>query len=380
MAGPPTHADYVLSMQTNRRQTEHELKSIRTGERTQRALLHNDSYKYDNRYIGADYTLQTGRRKSGLRSMTVKVMKRITKKSDKHDFGTDTTSLFEQSRQHKTGKKEHQELENKKAEHIRYLTHRQRELDNESRPKRFLAERTILTSSSTKTIPRSATTVIKDGLKNVLARKTSPILDFSTADNSYAVPSPDHWPPPHVLDFDTKAQLLTHLSAGTISTSVWPCASIPEDGPAELPATNRTDICPRDPPKRVDSDNFSADRDPPPTFRSSSPSEAGRDTTMSKLQSDVERTMRCDLCYDAIRMGDYHYACEQCDDGHRLYCEQCANSSRSCRHDLIEKQRGIRRHPTNPKWRAVGPLVAFRYRQMIRPGLASKMLARPRSQ
>lgn len=341
MAGPTTHADYVLSMHMDHSKSELELKSIKAGKRTQRALLQNESFKYDN-HSSSDYnTLQTDQRRSGLRSMTVKMIRRMTRRANDHDYDPDTIPVIKQSTLHKMARKDRKKSQKEEANPGRQLIHHhQHELEDENQAQYVLAERSPAAKTS-KIISRARTTAIK----KVLTHKGVPKLGPSDASSTPVSP-------PHLLDFDNKAQLQAHFSTSDASPQAWPRAGVL---PVELPGVTSAAARLKASPKSIDSYNSFAYSEPPPTFRSISPSEMKPDLSSPQTQDKVERRMQCDLCYEAIKMEDYHYSCEQCDDGHRLYCEQCANSSGSCRHDLVEKQRGVRRHPTNPKWRSGGP-------------------------
>ncbi|KAJ9664578.1 hypothetical protein H2198_000229 [Neophaeococcomyces mojaviensis] len=198
---------------------------------------------------------------------------------------------------------------------------------------------------------------LRDQVKNRLKRSSKLSKGCTTSTPQAPVPSPDNALfPPHIDDFQNKNELRSWFGPADVEAA--PAATtIEELPPAELPAIPATspyrdftaDIA-----KRPYDDTFDTDTLPPPLPRSPSPclssSLPRRGITLSETPAALNsKQMQCDYCHGAIKMTGFHYACIICDDDDRLYCAKCANGGRTCRHELIERTRNIKRHPTNPQ-------------------------------
>ena len=146
---------------------------------------------------------------------------------------------------------------------------------------------------------------------------------------------------PNVLnDFSTKNDLASWFD-NPGSVVVPQSTTIEESFPAELDDTAIAH-------PQIQS-GFSIDGD---IARSASPclsSIPQRGMTINEIPTISSKQMQCDSCHDAIKMTGYHYACNFCNDGDCLYCDKCTKGGRTCRHELHERTRNIKRHPTNPK-------------------------------
>jgi len=195
---------------------------------------------------------------------------------------------------------------------------------------------------------------LKAKVKSKLKRSSNPPKNCAITSQAL-LQSPDQSQiPPHIDDFQTKNDLRSWFGPSDVEAQP-PATTIGELPPAELPAIPaslpyrdfRADIA-----KRSYYDTFDTDTLPPPLPRSPSPCLSStlprRGITLSAIPSASDsKQMQCDYCHDAIKMTGFHYACIVCDDGDRLYCAKCTNEGRTCRHELIERTRNIKRHPTN---------------------------------
>lgn len=59
--------------------------------------------------------------------------------------------------------------------------------------------------------------------------------------------------------------------------------------------------------------------------------------------SSLRKLMQCDSCRNPIKISRCYYVCSTCNDGDYLYCIKCVDKGRTCRHELTERIRTVKK-------------------------------------
>lgn len=277
-------------------------------------------------------------------SMPARIIRHLTNRHEAR-YDSNTVPLLSKREQRKTEKREQRKLEALQA-YQRKQFHDQisRQLDvnqGEREPQPQIQPR------------RSVTQRVKDTLRKSRkgGRKQNGI-QLSTMGSQSALPTRS---PPRVDDFLHKDDLRQWFHGPSDVEAAFAPAVTIEEPPAELDATGTPSPYPsftgavskRHFNPSIDLETLS------PPIRSPSPclpTLPQRGMTVNETPAQLPgKQMQCDSCHDAIKMTGFHYVCTLCNEGDCLYCAKCANGGRTCRHELIERTRNIKRHATNPR-------------------------------
>ncbi|KAK5082288.1 hypothetical protein LTR05_007434 [Lithohypha guttulata] len=283
-------------------------------------------------------------------SIPIRLIRRITRKPE-NDYDPDTIPVLSRREQRKAEKREKRKLEELDAYQRKQFQDRiSRQLE--------VNQNTREAHHSQPQPKRSVRQKVKDTLRrSVHSSKRVPAQRAPLTPQDIAAPTPSQ--PPHVNDFHSKNDLRSWFHPSDVEAGPVSATNVPEPYLAELPAADvlsphpffHKNFTKQDLEDHIDVDTLPLPvRSPSPCLSSSTPR---RGITISETPATLPVTtfskqMQCDYCHGAIKMNGFHYACALCNGGDCLYCANCAHEGRTCRHELVEKTRNIKRHPTNP--------------------------------
>ncbi|KAK5084145.1 hypothetical protein LTR70_007945 [Exophiala xenobiotica] len=278
-------------------------------------------------------------------SMPLRIIRHLTNRHEAQ-YDPNTVPLLSKREQRKAEKREQRKLE--------VLQAYQRKQFHDQISRQLEVNQSERESQPRVQPRRSVTQKVKDTLRKTRTgtRKHNSI-QASTKGTLPALPTQRT---PHVDDFLHKNTLQQwfHGPSDVEAVSA-PAVTIEEPCPAELDATGISSpyhsftgaVSKRHFDGSLDFESL------PPPIRSPSPCLSAlpqRGMTINETPAQLPgKQMQCDSCHDAIKMTGFHYVCTLCNEGDCLYCAKCANGGRTCRHELIERTRNIKRHPTNPQ-------------------------------
>ena len=280
-------------------------------------------------------------------SMPIRVMRRFTNKQDEQ-YDPGTIPLLSKREQRKAEKREQKKLEELQA-YQRKQFHdqisRQLEVNQSTR------EPQLIQSEARRSVRQK----VKDTLRRPVKSKKNKSCSHPEKEDAGNSGIQQQYPP-HIDDFQNKNELRSWFHPSDVEARPAPI-TIEETFPAELPAEAVQPPLPYNSEivkKHFDDQLFDIDtlplpaRSPSPCLSSNIPR---RGITVSETATAAAsaRQMQCDYCHSAIRLTGFHYACNLCNGGDCIYCAKCANEGRTCRHELVERTRNIKRHPTNPQ-------------------------------
>lgn len=287
-------------------------------------------------------------------SMPIRLMRRMTQRSHK-DMDPGTIPVLSRREQRRAEKKEQRKLDECQAQ-------QRKQYHEMARSRQLELEQSAIRAGQM--LPQKKRTV-KQKVKDTLRRSTT------SAKQKTAANTPSHMhsdlvaetsmQPPHIDAFRSKDELQNWFHPSDVEAGPVIPSNIANTYPAELPAaevsspfaSSSKSYLQKQLEEPLDIDTL------PPPVRSPSPclsSIPRRGITVSETSlpattptTPSSKQMQCDYCHGAIKMTGFHYACLVCNEGDCLYCTNCANEGRTCRHELIERTRNIKRHPTNPQ-------------------------------
>lgn len=287
-------------------------------------------------------------------SMPIRIMRHITNKARK-DLDPSTIPVVSRREQRKAEKREQRKLEECQAQ-------QRKQYHEMARSRQLELEQSAIAAGQLQ--PQKKSTV-RQKVRDTLRRSGTSIERRNARGNilhnhpDLVEPAPVH--PPHIDTFGSKDELRNWFHPSDVEGGPAGSSCIANFYPAELPAaeisspfaSSSKSFLKKELEEPLDIDAL------PPPIRSPSPclsSVPRRGITISQSPKPIAtplthlpKQMQCDYCHGAIKMTGFHYACIVCNDGDCLYCANCAQEGRTCRHELIERTRDIKRHPTNPQ-------------------------------